>query len=415
MNEIYSNNELKYKKRIIIINIASSLRSFPVIIVTGARQVGKSTFLQNEFKDYKYITLDDYSLQRQAVTDPFSLWKGTDAIIIDEAQKVPEIFPAIKIAVDSSKRKMRFILSGSYNMLLMHNITESLAGRAIYFEMYPMSYAEINDINEPKNFYHIMNNHSNIGESSVSQVDTLSIMLKGFMPPLLWLHNMRDVLLWWEGYIKTYIERDVRSLSNIESLIDFRKVLDAVAYRTGTIVNQTDISRDTAVSQPTVFRYLKILEVSNLIVRVPAYARSRTKRITKSPKLYFIDPALSIYCSGYHDFDSLKNARELGSFFEALVFMHLKILCESMIPKAKIFYWRTTTGKEVDFVIEHGRKLLAIEAKFTQNPNVDDITNLLLFIDEYPETVLGLLVHNGPWIQWLHSKVLAVPWWWIVE
>jgi len=415
MNEIYSNNELKYKQRIIKRNIVSSFRSFPVIVITGARQVGKSTLLQNEFKDYKYITLDDYSLQKQAMIDPFSLWKDTNSIIIDEAQKVPGIFNAIKIAVDSSKRTKRFILSGSSNILLMHNITESLAGRAVYFEMYPMSYAEMNDISEPKNFMNIWSNHHNIDGNKVSQVDTLSIMLKGFMPPLLWLHNMRDVLLWWEGYIKTYIERDVRSLSNIESLIDFRKVLDAVAYRTGTIVNQTDISRDTAVSQPTIFRYLKILEVSNLIVRVPAYSRSRTKRITKLPKLYFIDPALSIYCSGYHDVDALKGARELGSFFETLVCMHLKILCECMIPKGKIFYWRTTTGKEVDFVIEHGRKLLAIEAKFTQNPNVDDITNLLLFIDEYPETVLGLLVHNGPRVQWLHSKVLAVPWWWIVE
>ena len=142
MNEIYSNNELKYKQRIIKRNIVSSFRSFPVIVITGARQVGKSTLLQNEFKDYKCITLDDYSLQKQAMIDPFSLWKDTNSIIIDEAQKVPGIFNAIKIAVDSSKRTKRFILSGSSNILLMHNITESLAGRAVYFEMYPMHTVE---------------------------------------------------------------------------------------------------------------------------------------------------------------------------------------------------------------------------------------------------------------------------------
>lgn len=136
-------------------------------------------------------------------------------------------------------------------------------------------------------------------------------MLKGFMPSLMQFEDLKDILLWWEGYVKTYIERDVRDLSQIESLIDFRKVLDCLAVRTGNILNQTEIARDTGISQPTVYRYLKLLEVSHIIKRIPAYSQNRTKRVIKTPKVYFIDPALSAYLAGYHDEKSLSSAREI--------------------------------------------------------------------------------------------------------
>ncbi|MEW6002999.1 MAG: DUF4143 domain-containing protein [Nitrospirota bacterium] len=230
------------------------------------------------------------------------------------------------------------------------------------------------------------------------------------MPPLLYLTERRDILFWWEGYVKTYLERDVRELAQIESLIDFKKVLDSLALRTGNVLNQTEISRDTGISQPTVYRYIKLLEVSNIINRVPSYYQSRTKRIIKSPKLFFIDPGLSIYLSGYYDEDSLRNARELGSFFETMLYMHMKIASELMIPKAKVFYWRTSTGKEVDFVVEHGKRLVAFETKLTQSPTFNDIKNLLMFLEENPQTLRGFLLHAGRNVQRLHTKIFAVPW-----
>jgi len=213
--------------------------------------------------------------------------------------------------------------------------------------------------------------------------------------------------------VKTYLERDLRELSQVESLVDFRKVLESVAIRTGNLLNQTEISRDTGVSQPTVYRYLKLLEVSNIIKRVPAYYPSRTKRITKSPKIFFVDPGLSVYLSGYHDEGSLGKARELGSFFETMIFLHLKILSELLIPKASLFYWRTTTAKEVDFIVEHGKKIVAFEGKISRNPTFRDCKNLLTFIEQNPRANRGVLLHSGGSAKWLHSKVLAVPWWWI--
>lgn len=416
VNDYHSDRELLYKKRWITPQIKAAVKSFPVVVITGARQVGKSTLLQNEFKDFKYVNLDDFPTLQQARTDPASLWIDTDHVIIDEAQKAPEIFASIKITVDAAKGKKRFILSGSSNMLLMKRISETLAGRAVYFEMYPMTYSEMeNKTESPERFFDLWKPSFKIEESRLSLLDPVPIMLKGFMPSLLTLTERRDVLLWWEGYVRTYIERDVRELTQIDSLIDFKRVLDSIAVRTGNVLNQTEVSRDTGVSQPTVHRYLKLLEVSNIISRTPAYYPNRTKRITKSPKIFFIDPGLSIYLSGYYDEESLRNARESGSFFETMIHMHIKIASELMAPKAKVFYWRTVNGKEVDFVLEHGKKLLAFEIKLTQNPSFMDIKNLLTFIEDYPQAIRGVLLHSGNSIKWLHSKILAMPWWWAFQ
>jgi predicted AAA+ superfamily ATPase len=413
MNENHSSNELFYKRRWIGPAIQSAIRTFPVVIISGARQVGKSTFLRNEFPGFRYISLDEFSVLQQAKYDPSSLLIGADQIILDEAQKAPEIFSAIKLSVDRSRRKMRFLISGSSNLLLMKGISETLAGRAIYFEMFPMSYGEMyGKSEEPRNFFNLLDPQYQPKEQELRDIDPLPIVLRGFMPPLMNLVRREDVLLWWEGYVKTYLERDLRELSQIESLIDFRRVLESLALRTGNLLNQTEVSRDTGVSQPTVYRYIKLLEVSNIIKRVPAYYPSRTKRVTKSPKIFFMDPGLSIYLSGYHDDESLKKARERGSFFETSIFLHLKILCEILVPKAATFYWRTTTGKEVDFIVERGKKLFAFEVKFTKNPVFNDIKNLLAFLEENPQTTRGILIHAGGSIKWLHSKVLAIPWWW---
>lgn len=389
-----------------------TIGKFPIVVVAGARQVGKSTMLRNEFQDFAYMTMDDYDIMERARLDPQSLWIDKDHIIIDEAQKLPGIFNGIKLSVDTQKKK-RFILSGSSNLLLMEKVTESLAGRAIYFDLLPMTHGEAEGILTPENFQRLWDKKHIEPEQNVRMSSPLQFMLRGFMPPILSIKDYGNVLIWLEGYIRTYLERDLRELSQVESLVDFRKVMQTLALRTGNILNQADIAKDSGISHPTTHRYIKLLEISNIIQRVPGFFSSRGKRIVKSPKIYFIDPAISIFLSGYYDEESLLRSRELGGYFETMVYLHIRALCEMMKPKAVIHYWRTTTGKEVDFVLEHGRKLLAIEVKMTSNPTVNDIKNLLLFMDEQPETVRGVLVHSGNSIKWLHSKVIAVPWWWI--
>ncbi|PMQ01788.1 MAG: hypothetical protein CBR30_03715 [Dictyoglomus sp. NZ13-RE01] len=412
MNENHSGFELKYKKRLLGEKVKRAIENFPVVVITGARQVGKSTFLQNEFPDFKYLNLDDFSILEQVKIDPYSLWIGEEKIIIDEVQKAPEVLLAIKDTVDKTKRKVRFILSGSSNLLLMKEVGESLAGRAVYFEMFPMTYREIKGDIQENNFLKLWQDEI-IKEETIEKVNSITFLLKGFMPPLLYMDDLDAILLWWEGYIRTYLERDLRELSQIESIIDFRRLMTALAPRSGNVINQSEIAREVGISQPTVYRYLKLLEVLNIIKRVPPYFSNILKRIIKSPKLFFIDPALCSYLSGYYGEESLINARELGNFFETIVFLHLQVYSELLTPRGKVCYYRTTSGKEVDFIIEWGRKTLAFEVKFTEKPTQKDIKNLLEFIEENPNTIRGILIYSGNSIRYLHSKILAIPWWWL--
>jgi predicted AAA+ superfamily ATPase len=412
MNKNHSNHELKYKKRLIGDKIKKAIDSFPVVVLTGARQVGKSTFLKKEFPDFKYLNLDEFTVLEQAKIDPYSLWIGAEKVIIDEVQKCPEILLAIKNTVDKTQRKIKFILSGSSNLLLMKEISESLAGRAIYFEMFPMTYREITGNIEKINFLRLWKDDF-IEEETLEKINPIPFILKGFMPPLLYINDLDSILLWWEGYIKTYLERDLRDLSQIENLVDFRKLMSVLAPRTGKIINQTEIARDIGLSQPTVYRYLKLLEILNIIRRVPAYFSSRIKRVIKSPKIFFIDPALCAYLSEYHDEETIKNARELGNFFETMVFLHLQVYSELLNPKGKLYYFRSISGKEVDFIIEWRRKLLAFEVKLTENPTIKDIKNLIDFIEENPDSIRGVLIYTGDSVKYLHSKVIAIPWWWL--
>ncbi len=412
MNDILSNNETNYINRRIAPRIRESAESFPVIVLTGARQVGKSTMLRNEFSDFAYLTLDDYDILQRALLDPMGLFKDKDRIVIDEAQRAPNIFHAIKLAVDTDKKR-HFILSGSCNLLLMHSITESLAGRALYFEMLPITYGEAQGIITPTNFSRLWANDFAERGQIVDTVDPLTLLQRGFMPPVLALKDHSQVLLWFEGYVKTYLERDLRDLSQVDSLIDFRKVMQVLALRTGNVLNQAEVAKDSGTSHATTHRYIKLLEVSNIVHRLPAFFSNRTRRLVKSPKVFYIDPAISIFLSGYYDMEGLGKSRELGSYFETMVYLHLKGLAELSTPKVSLHYWRTTVGKEVDFVLEYGRKLLAFEVKMTQEPSTRDIKNLLVFMEDYPETLLGICLHSGNEIKWLHSKILAVPWWWI--
>ena len=274
-------------------------------------------------------------------------------------------------------------------------------------------YGELQGTAEAVNFAGLWNPDHHEPEQVVGGVDPLPLLLRGFMPPLVGMVQHNEVLNWLEGYVRTYLERDLWELSQVDSLIDFRRVMQSLALRTGNILNQADVAKDSQVSHPTTHRYIKLLDVSNIISRIPAYSVNRTKRLVKSPKVFFVDPALAIFLSGYYDAESLSRCRELGGYFETMVGNHLRTLCEGMTPRSSLCYWRTTTGREVDFVIEHGRRLLAFEVKLTTRPTVHDIQNLLLFMDEYPETVRGVLVHGGERVQQLHSKVIAVPWWWL--
>lgn len=413
MNENHSENEFFYKPRWIAPLLRQAAEDHPVVILTGARQVGKSTLLKHEdpFSRWRYLTLDNYDILGQANSDPKALWAGTDRVIIDEVQKSTTLLSAVKEAVDQSGKKIRFILSGSANIALMQRVTESLAGRAVHMTLLPLTWGELS-ARPPSRlvddlFSGVFPEERRLPEKGPS---TLALMVRGFFPSTDSLSWPSGVLGWWEGYVSTYLERDLRQISSVDSLPDFRRVMGALALRSGNLLNQTEIARDTGVSQPTVHRYVNLIEISSLLTRVPAFFGNRTKRLLKSPKIHWIDPALAAFLSGLHDQEALLSSREAGALFESLVFLHLQALSGLMVPRPRLYYWRTTTGHEVDFILERGRSLLAIEVKKSPDPRYSDTKELQRFLADSPQTVAGILVYDGEEVRRLHEKIVAIPW-----
>jgi len=413
MNDNHLNFELKYKTRWIAPLLRDALNTHPIIVLTGARQVGKSTLLQREppFPTWRYISLDDFDTLAQARTDPASLWAGADRVVLDEVQKATNVLDAVKLTVDSHYGMYRFILSGSANILLFKKVSESLAGRAVYFTLYPMTGGEMSGSRLPKILEKLLKGQLPNQQRVESPMnDPIALMWKGFMPSLTQMDSYATVIRWWEGYVATYLERDLRQLSQIDSLPDFRRLMAALALRCGQVLNQTEVARDTGITQPTVHRYINLLETTCLIDRLPAFSVNRTKRLIKSPKVMWSEPGLVSFLAGHYDPESLKTSREAGGVFESMVYLHLKALSQLLVPRPRIYYWRTTTGKEVDFVLEWGRTLVAVEAKLSTKPKFTDIENLRLFLQEYPETSACLLVYAGDEVKMIHEKIVAVPW-----
>lgn len=230
------------------------------------------------------------------------------------------------------------------------------------------------------------------------------------MPALLRFDSAAGCTQWWDGYVTTYLERDLRQLARIDTLLDFRRLMELAALRTAQLVNQSDLARDAGLSQPTVHRYLNLLEASHLFTRLPPYVSSRVTRLVKAPKAMWMDPGLAVFLARYWDEDELRSARELGSFFESLVAMHLAVLAQLVTPPARLSYWRTRRGEEVDLVVEHGRKVIGVEVKLRPDPGFRDTAGLRAFLGAHPEATCGLLVHTGDRMGHLADRIIAVPW-----
>ena len=401
-----------YRERWLTPLLQQAVADHPVVVVTGARQVGKSTLLRHAapFRDWRYHTLDDLDTLRQAGEDPFGLWEGTDAVVLDEVQRAPGLLSAVKRAVDTDRRR-RFVLSGSANLLLMHHVSESLAGRAVSFVLDPMSLGEQNDAAPPTLLADALAGRWPAEGAAVAPArDPAPVLLRGLMPALLDLTAPAAWVRWWEGYVATYLERDLRQLARIDVLPDFQRVMRLLALRSGQLLNQTDVARDAGVSQPTLHRWANLLEMTHLLVRLPAYAASRTTNLIKAPKVMWTDPGLAVFLGGYHDIEGLRAAREYGAFFEDLLFAHLHVLSGLSTPRGRLHFWRTRSGQEVDFVLEHGRRMLAIEVKLTERPGYRHTEGLRSFLDRHPEAAGGLLLHGGAAVVRLAERLVAVPW-----
>ena len=235
------------------------------------------------------------------------------------------------------------------------------------------------------------------------QATVEEVLLRGGYPELHARPEI-DTRGFFQSYVATYLERDLQDLASISALPDFRRLMRAACLRLGGLVNQTELGRDVALAQPTVHRYLNLLETSYLLVRLPAYAMNRTKRLIKSPKLYWGDAGVALHLAG--------DAEPAGAHLENLVLHDLLAWRDARLERAEVFYWRTAVGEEVDLVIEAGAQLLPIEIKATGRPRLADAAHLRTFRAEYGRKArAGLLLHSGSTLEWLAPDVLAAPWW----
>ncbi len=387
-----------------------NVKNSPVTVLTGARQVGKSTLLLNEFKNkWRYISFDDFDILEMAKRNPFDLLQTDKHIIIDEIQLAPEVLKVIKQIVDKDN-SYRFILSGSANLLLMAKVAESLAGRAQYKTLRPFTQGEIAGYPPSLFFINLIKGKRLVNPDKIkTKLNLAKRIWIGGMPEMLKTKNIDAILSWRDGYIATYLERDLRQLTQIENLVDFRRFMMAIAIRSGKILNISEVARDIGLSQPTASRYMNILEISGLAVRISAYKSNRGSRIIKAPKVVWLDTGLASHLAGFFSSDSLMNSREWGGMLESFVFQHLQIICDLITPKSSLYYWRTRSGVEVDFVIEHGRDLIAIEIKSSKNVGYYDIKGIENFAKEFSNMKLGIIIYSGNEFIKLTDKIFAVP------
>ena len=402
------------------------MRVMPAVVVAGARQTGKTTlsrsFGQTEVPSgggrtdhpgRRYMSLDDLDVLDLARRDPGALVHGTGPVTLDEVQREPELLGAVKREIDRLRRPGRFLLTGSANLHLMRRVSESLAGRASYLTLWPMTRREQLGLGQCGIWEKLFEAADGdwldtVAESGSNRADWRAIARRGGFPfPAVHLDGPEDRAIWFDGYVQTYLERDLQALSSIVDLPDFRRLMRAACLGLGGLVNQSRLGRDIGLRQPTVHRWLNLLETSYLLVRIPAYSVNRTKRLIKSPKLYWGDTGLAMHLA--------QEDEPRGAHLENLVLHDLLVWRDSRPAPAEVLHWRATTGEEVDFVIEIGHQLVPIEVKATKRPRLRDAAHLRTFRQEYGRVARsGLLLHGGEAVQWLTPEVLAAPWWMVI-
>lgn len=394
--------------------IERALRVSPVVVVLGARQTGKTTLVRAmpELARRPYLTLDDFDLRAQAQAEPEALLERAPALVLDEVQRAGDLLLAVKRAVDRDRPRKpgRFVLTGSANLLMMGRVSETLAGRAVYVTLWPLSRRERHGLGRAGAWGELLavpfpKWREVLAECAGPREDwRAAVATGGFPVPA---HELADAdarTLWYSGYVQTYLERDLQVLRAVENLPDFRRLMRAACLRIGNLLNQTELGRDTGISQPQIHRFMNLLDVSFQAIRLPAYSVNRTRRLIKAPKLYWSDAALALHLAG--------ETEPRGAHLENLVLSDLLAWRDLQVKRPEILYWRTATGLEVDFVIETGKRLLPLEVKAATRVQPADAKGLEAFLDEYDDLADGaLLLYGGDEAFPLTRRVLAVPWW----
>ncbi len=402
--------------------ILESLRHFPVVLLTGARQVGKSTLAQTLVRSRwpaQYLSLDDRAALDAALRDPDGFVSGTSTpVVLDEVQRAPDLLRAIKLAVDRNRRPGQYLLTGSANLMTLKIVSESLAGRLVLHELHPFSWSELNRSKAPTILADLFTAKDTKALAARwprtvpagRRRDLERFVLSGGFPSPALLASQSARQEWFAAYRQTYLERDLRDLAAVEHLPDFNRLLALLALRTGQLMNYSDLSRDLGLPLTTLRRYMNLLEVTYQLFLVRPYFANIGKRLVKTPKLYLGDTGMACHLAVAETWPVLERQGRAGAMVETWVAAELRKLLTTADPRIGLWYWRPHAGREVDFLLERGDALVALEVKWTQRISEADVAGLHQCMRDLKGRVrFGILLYPGTELLSLDRHTLAVP------
>jgi predicted AAA+ superfamily ATPase len=405
-------------KRLPTVLLKEYLKKFPIVAVIGARQVGKTTLVRDLLKETrKYLTFDEETVVLTARENPRSFLTQEDKITIDEIQKLPEILPTLKQIVDEKRVSGRFLLTGSANLLLLPKIKETLAGRVVYIELEPLTIFEclkektsipklikVLQAKSAENCWKILK------QLKPNQVPLKKLIFRGGYPSA-WLENNDHLRqAWFKGYVSSYLERDIRDISRIKNLYEYRKFLALAAFRCGQLLSKSDLARDCGISYSTANHFFNLLLSTFQIFIIEPYYKNIGKRLIKAPKLMWTDTGLALHLQGIDSWEELERLGRIGHLLENKIAIELKALLSVFMPLAKLFYWRTSAGAEVDFIIEHKGKVIPIEVKWAERIDHYDLRGIEAFLKDFRGSAdWGIVLYQGNNLLKVKDNLFLVP------
>ncbi|CAA6815570.1 MAG: ATPase [uncultured Sulfurovum sp.] len=396
-------------KRTIENQIKDALKISPVVLIAGARQIGKSTLVST--LDRKYLVMDDITQLDAAINDPQGyVDRVIKPVTIDEIQKVPQLLTPIKLFVDKKRINGQFLLTGSANVLNLNKANDSLAGRLIELTMYPFTAKERNK--DPHSnivdiLFSIPTELLDYNKKNASKVS--QYILEGSYPLATQMPRHKDRFMWINSYISTYIERDVRAIGELRDIDNFIRFFNILAPRSANILNKSDIANDAKLTNVTVDNYLSLLEKVYQIHLLRPYFENIGKSFIKSPKVYLTDSGINSHVLNIGSADELESSRYKGDVYETFVFAELLKHINYSESVMEFFYYRTSDKKEIDFIVKKGEKILAIEVKSSKSVKKEDFKHIIDFQERSSRDILGIVFYSGEDIVGFSEKLFAVP------
>ena len=406
---------IKYKKRYLEESILELFEYYPVIAVLGARQVGKSTLIDNLFdNELHQIVFDPVIDIGNAREDPeFFLQNIRCPAFLDEVQYAPELLGTIKRRVDKEKKNGMYILSGSQNLSVLKSISESLAGRVSILNLWPMTRRELEEEEKPSFLRQwVLENNDEIENLPKPPVlPVLPLIWRGGYPGII---EFPDRLIpgYWQSYLQTYIERDIRTVANIGSLQTFGNFMGLLAALSGQEINHMQLGRELGIDRKTALAWTEIAQATYQWISIPAFSRNAVKKIAGKSKGYFTDTGFICYLQRIGSPEALQNHPLKGSLFETYIIMEIVKSFQDWPISPNLYHFRTYSGAEVDLILELNGVLYPIEIKMKSNPSKRDVKGFESFKACFPTENIrkGLLICSSETIQPLSEEVIAVPW-----